>query len=408
MPQADDISTTDLCIIEVDDDQFTETVGGSNLFPTEDYKLAFDSVKERYGDTFDFLIFVQDYDLTKEVTTPHYLGIQQAVRGIGLQQYNVRDEWNSKRLQGKISLGVFTNMGTLLEEIGHRWSVAVDYWDDEAEELVKLTPEGEQEWRQEFDCRRSAMTKTGRYLERRSSNKWRSKTLSDDETTYCDLDLYLMGLKPAEAVQDFTYIDDFEVISERDDGTRIIQGTPRTIDIEGIIDVEGERSPGYYEAQKSFRAAFVVLTRDRDAFLSSNQLVEIENLRRKLQKEFREHTDGAASLNTRLTERRAVTNTGSEQVKVEGHTVSSDLIYNGLGPIPVSLEIGVESIDAGEDFVEWAQVSNLEKGHLSPASQVGELTARVYKNGYFAIDCTVSQPDEISDLTFHWRATATG
>jgi len=78
---------------------------------------------------------------------------------------------------------------------------------------------------------------------------------------YSDLELYLMGLLPAEEVPAYHTMRNFRVVGFDEDRNKILlSGRVDTVRVEDIIDQVGARVPGSQAAQKAFRMGTVVVS----------------------------------------------------------------------------------------------------------------------------------------------------
>ncbi|HEU0051755.1 MAG TPA: hypothetical protein VFQ39_01215, partial [Longimicrobium sp.] len=76
------------------------------------------------------------------------------------------------------------------------------------------------------------------------------------------MELYLMGLLPADSVGEFVVFENQDQLAElRAGGT--LRGPVRTLRASDVIALHGPRKPAYGQAQKDFRLAVIVLSRGR-------------------------------------------------------------------------------------------------------------------------------------------------
>ncbi|HQH41067.1 MAG TPA: hypothetical protein PK825_04930 [Bacteroidales bacterium] len=100
-----------------------------------------------------------------------------------------------------------------------------------------------------------------------SSELWEPQgaTMGIEDKTYAPLELYLMGLIPAEEVPDVTFYSGLSQISNPDyslaDGYFAAE-TAQTWSIQDFITRIGERVPAYPNTQREFRILTVILTKE--------------------------------------------------------------------------------------------------------------------------------------------------
>lgn len=78
-------------------------------------------------------------------------------------------------------------------------------------------------------------------------------------TGYSYLDLYLMGLIPAEEVPDFFILKNLVEIRKDSNGRTVFKGDRTKLTIRDVIAAEGQRLPGFDHSQREFNAGIVVV-----------------------------------------------------------------------------------------------------------------------------------------------------
>lgn len=76
---------------------------------------------------------------------------------------------------------------------------------------------------------------------------------------YSYLDLYLMGLMPAEEVPDFFLLQNLEHIKDNAKGRPVFKADREKVSVEDVIAAEGPRSPDFDHSQRRFNAGIVVM-----------------------------------------------------------------------------------------------------------------------------------------------------
>ena len=125
--------------------------------------------------------------------------------------------------------------------------------------------------------------------------QFRRVNLNSDERTYCNLDLYLMGLFGPGEVGEFTMLRNVvPVVGSPTDFT----AAPVRLNIQNFIAQEGPRIPNVAAAPKYWREAFIVLT---DDIHRVHDLVDtVDFLRLHWERDFIEATKGLGRLDTVL------------------------------------------------------------------------------------------------------------
>ena len=129
----------------------------------------------------------------------------------------------------------------------------------------------------------------------RQGGQFRRVNLNSDERTYCNLDLYLMGLLGPDEVGEFTVLRNVVPVAG---STTDFTATPVRLNIQNFIAQEGPRVPNVAAAPKYWREAFIVLTNDVHRV---HDLVDTADfLRLRWERDFMEATKGLGRLDTVL------------------------------------------------------------------------------------------------------------
>lgn len=395
-----DLTTENVAVIEMSGTRFDNISG--NDFPLSDWRAAFDIVKERYGDCFDFVIFFSDPNLPRIPYSGYHRGVYNEVEGINRSALNSRTQWNSERLQSQIWMGRFS-LGTLLQEIGHRWGAFARYRTAaRGSNQSDLMLPGGGHWALAFDDENSPMDYDEVRHIRRSNTSWLREPIGGFEFQFSNLDLYLMGLLGIDEVGTFTLIRNYTEGAALPGGRRKITGNTRNLTVQNIRWAEGDRIPNSNQSQKIFKAAFVVVTRD-ESNLDSMFVRKVELLRRQLNSYYSIATKRRACIDTSLWCGKTISNRGVIELALERDRITwSDEIYHGLGPIPVKIEVGLETSIGGRPIISW---SREETGDITTGIQ--QLSAQVDSspyNGQFRIVAQLKGNDR--RLRFHWWASS--
>ncbi|MCY3814645.1 MAG: FG-GAP-like repeat-containing protein [Gammaproteobacteria bacterium] len=250
-------------ILPIDKDVAAETVYTG--LPLRDYAAEFYS---HFQDEFDFLMFFSNLDDISEHDNPRYYGIYLRVRndveGAGLRKYYDNRFRSRERLKGVIHFPYNRALmyGPSLHEILHAWAnFAVPtatgaHWGFSSAngqlggfDLANLEELGE-----------------GRY----AAGRFGTFANGGNGPPYSPIELYLAGFLPPEEVPDLWVAADGQWARGNDGasatteaGSAIFEAEDvRTYTVDDIVERNGERVPTMGEAQRSFRAALVLLTDD--------------------------------------------------------------------------------------------------------------------------------------------------
>jgi len=153
-------------------------------------------------------------------------------------------------------------------------------------------------WTANFDDDKSLMDYDSHDWVEDSNGNFRKVSLSSEERTYCNLDLYLMGLLDWTEVGDFSLLINLTNISGN-----LYSATKKRLTAQNIDWAEGSRIPSVSTSQKLFKTAFVVLTKSFD---SVHDLVDkTDFLRMRFEEDFYDATKNLAKVDTTLGQTRA-------------------------------------------------------------------------------------------------------
>lgn len=287
------------------------TAYGRDLAPRASVARKF---YETHADAYDFLVVLPTFnvDLGQEAAGLHNV-VRNAVQGIGLPAHDLGAQFGSTaRLKGYVDVRALTPdaQGTTLEsaaaivahEVAHQWSGRVAYLDPvtKARRTDLLGREGAH-WSFFLDSDASVL-----YGSDWTQVAVGSFSSAHSRLRYSSLDLYLMGLLAPDEVGPLTLLTPGAQVSygaedvPPADGTRI-DATARTLSILDVIAAEGARVPAMAQSQKSFRAAFILLTAPGQE-ATPQQVAFVDALRRSLGNSFFFLTGGRGLLETDLVE----------------------------------------------------------------------------------------------------------
>lgn len=291
----------DVCMIE-DDGTLVKTINGQKVV---DWPRAYKLFRTTHPDIYDFVTFFTDsaHGMPPQGGSSWYRFIFNDTQGIGFSPtWNRRAAYGSNVLQGIM----FLNQGhfpawryIMLQEQGHRWGSFARYKDTAGGPLKNdHMLGGWGHWAGKymhlpvFDNDKSPMDYDW-YNWEASNGDFRRITLTSEERTYCNLDLYLMGLLGQREVGDFYLLSSVSRISGN-----LYSATKKTLNIQNIIWAENARVPSITTSQKLFKNAFVVLTGDMDKV--HDFVDQVDFLRLRFETDFHEATKTLGRVDTTL------------------------------------------------------------------------------------------------------------
>ena len=398
-----DLTTENVSVVEMGGARFRSLSG--NDFPIGDWTAAFEVVKERYGDGFDFVIFLTDPNLPAIPYSGYHRGIYNEVTGIRRSALVNRATWGSDRLQSQIWMGRFS-LGTLLQEVGHRWGAFVRYRLTRTSTLQSsLLLSGGAHWARQFDDGDSPMDYDEERHIRQSPTTWLREPIGGFEFSYCNLDLYLMGMMTPREVGRFSLIQNYaEIGAPLPGGRQLIRGSARDLSTTNVIWAEGTRVPKYTDSQKHFRAVFVVVTRNAGR-LDQQFVKKAEVLRQQLERYFALATHNRGCIDTRLCGAPAMTRSGKTPMRLRANQIVwKRTLRHGLGPVPVKVEVGYETTIGGRPIDSWGREKTPDI-----SAGVQHLEAQVSRDPYDGTFAIVAQAKGSDlDLNMRWSASTLG
>lgn len=239
------------------------------------------------------------------------------------------------------------------QEFGHRWGAFCNVEADGIDSNILLGRDTAH-WSYWFDTTNSPME--GNDWVDNGDGTWTNDFSS--ESTYTDLDLYLMGLIPPDDVgpQTMLLVDDAEqtrvsrepastpeVLGERSNVT--VTATPWAFTVDNIIAAEGPRVPDWQASPKNFRMAIVVLVLQDDKF-TDRIIGQVDDVRTRWEADWETDVRGLATLDTTL---------GNSDAPVWGEPVDSG--DSGVTDDSGTDDSGTAPISAKDDGGEKAEAS---------------------------------------------------
>ncbi len=291
-------------VIEVTGNYDAKNPDGSiNAMPRQEIAKEF---LRQHLDEYDFFVILTNFDFSMPDADAKafYLEVKNDTQGIGKRIFDNSSLFGSNsKLQGTIDMGniatIITNpidpkfeetINTLAHEQLHRWGAKVKFKDAGGNISTTLLGRDGSHWSFLLDSDGSVMY----------GNDWRDN--GDNTFTsvaankyYSPLDLYLMGMYDKSQVPPMLLIENTSV-----DPTRLpavgetISGTAYSVTIGDIIGAEGQRAPDSTTSQKTFKTAFIFIT--RPGTYTGGELAGIENVRNAWAGRFSNLTEGKGSI----------------------------------------------------------------------------------------------------------------
>ena len=222
-----------------------------------------------YPDTFDFINVVY---AEGRFENRYHIGVSNAVQGIGVGIHDSTASYGSGgRLLGITHFPISTVFDGAEDgyqhELGHQWINFVlegePHWpiSELAQGIMGFSIPGSGGEGGDFPYE-LAPNGDGSYTVHYNPDlRW--------DIGFTDLDLYLMGLLPAAQVEPALVFTNQDQAAQLHEGG-ILQGPTYTVDANTIIASYGARVPAAGAAQRNFRVASIIVTRDR--LLTPNEL----------------------------------------------------------------------------------------------------------------------------------------
>lgn len=289
----------DVCVVQNDGTVVRTAPDGSQYV---DFVRAYQLFRTQHGDDYDFVTFMVDTasGMPSVCGCSFWSGIYNDVQGIGLGPFNGRPGWGTSRLQGFhfLNQGHFPSWRyVMLQEFGHQFASFARYRDPVTGATMTdhLLGGVLGHWALNLDDDKSPMDyDTNNWVEL-PGGQFRRVNHSSDERTYCNLDLYLMGLLGPREVGEFTLLRNVVPVAG---SATDVTATPVRLNIQNFIVQEGPRVPSVTTAPKYWRQAFIVLTNDIHRV---HDLVDtVDDLRLRWEQDFIQATKGLGHIDTVL------------------------------------------------------------------------------------------------------------
>ncbi|RLE22784.1 MAG: hypothetical protein DRJ65_13175, partial [Acidobacteria bacterium] len=282
-------------------DSYDCFVGGNlNIQPRQWVAQSF---LEDNPDNYDFLLVLTGFEFgSEDGVSGFYWEIRNDVQGIGIQQFDLSQQFGSDTLQGYIDGGSLSHYVledgsldsnrasvVLNHELAHRWSARCNYVDDGGASSSALLGLNEAHWSYLLDSDASFL-----YGSDWTDHHDGTFTATDVLSGFSGLDLYLMGLVGPQSVDPFWLLENPAVPSEEFPQLGdLISATPRAVTIDQIIAAEGPRTPAFSDSPKESRIAVIFLV-DPGTEASANEIASIQEICSNWRQSFFQETGGRA------------------------------------------------------------------------------------------------------------------
>ncbi len=298
---------------------FFETFSGQKRLDLPSLIRAF---YRTHADVVDTIYVWADFSYDNGAGVAHSFNVRNDIEGIGLPIFDRsstygsqsrlatiitmgnQSDWPSDPQQHAVSLN--TAISIVCHELGHRWLSYIRF-DARNSGKDNLLGRDESHWSFLVDTRTNS---EGSYSSLMEGNAWRdfgtgAFTTTESAVNYFSaLDEYLMGLRSADSVGSFFYLDTDEQFKSLLRGKSPISGfsmnaTRKNVSLDQIIEREGPRVPDAANSPKEFRVAFILLTEQGTA-ASSSTIKKMDRYRDALVRYFSTATNRRGSLDSAL------------------------------------------------------------------------------------------------------------
>ncbi len=314
-------SSTVLSFSDGSPEEFSSTVaerfGGSNEVDIETVAQRFYA---NHDDAYDYLAIYNNLGIS---SLPGAIAFEQSVRrtgtGYGKKPIDQSAETGSSgRLQGIMNMGYLaqyprdinglvpgrtgvgdTPISVLAHEAGHLFLAYVSVPESGNAKSAPMLGYQGAHWNFLFNSEASLL-EGNRILDNGPGAKPRFLTTATVEG-YSPLDQYLMGFRMPEEVPPTFYVaNSSPALSGRQPQKGVtFDGDRRDVNVSDLIQVAGRRTPDASVAQRHFRFAFIVITRN-GVELSADELDQVDTYRMRFETFYRQATSQRAYADTSL------------------------------------------------------------------------------------------------------------
>jgi MYXO-CTERM domain-containing protein len=312
----------EVVILEGDETITTAASGGGYAVDPnggDQYDIA-NRFYTKYGDDFDEIIVFTTFDDKGAAGALAYeISAQQDITGLGQDVFDDTQSYGSKgRLHAFVNMMKWDNYDsssvpitdprssmypTLGQEFAHRWLAFLTYKDAAGNNSTAMLGRDMAHWASTLQADGSLMD--GNVLALGDDGYY---SVSNFMTRYSSLDLYGMGIIPADQVAPFFLLKNAVTSTGKSvdpalyvrSGSKL-KGTREDITIDQVVAGSGARTPAWDLAPHSFRIAFVLVTKPGETAIDAIDIAEKLDVARTVwEQKFQEYTGGRASVCTQV------------------------------------------------------------------------------------------------------------
>jgi subtilase family serine protease len=292
-----------------------------------------------------------------------YLGVKNDTLNIGINAFNYAQEFGSTndRLQGMVDMGNLGGLVTdpmdpkfnetlyiLSHEMMHRWGAQAKFNNSDGSISTALLGKDQDHWSFLLDSGGSLLY--GNRWQDNGNGTFTSLAPQNEMKLYSPLDLYLMGMIDKFKVPPMLLIESPGIDPGRMPEAGVtITGIARTVTIDDIIAAMGTREPDASTSQKSFKTAFIYIT--RPGTFTPDAIYQIENIR-----------NGFVTRHSILTDGRSI-------VEVVPSTRDDFPVNPGILPPSITPRTSPASISEG---VQWLKTNQKSDGSWADLPETEE------------------------------------
>ncbi|MEZ4449432.1 MAG: MYXO-CTERM sorting domain-containing protein [Nannocystaceae bacterium] len=316
-------------------DDVDGSVEHANWFSRDPFFVGWHAIEDGYlathADDSQFVVIYSTFKLVQGVGA-FYQSLENDVHGIGYELaadidaiipapyfddtpksqifgFLHMNDWHNFLLPGLTGLDETWISLVFGQELGHAWLSFVRFYDDQQQVSTSMLGRALAHW--SFYLHTGGSPIQGHDWVDNGDGTFTAQ--KHDAFQYSDLDLYLMGLMPADEVEPWFLIEDPHdcIDSAKDDkscapadafqfqaDSYTVSGTRRDLTIKQVLDFEGPRVPAYPDAPNKFDISFLLIKRP-DEVLCDDELEAIEAVVERSIEMWVDQTRGRATLTNR-------------------------------------------------------------------------------------------------------------
>ncbi|HEV8485017.1 MAG TPA: hypothetical protein VGV87_15855 [Blastocatellia bacterium] len=287
-----------------------------------DYPAVTRAFYRTHPDDVDFIYIWTDFQFDNGLGLARAFNVRNDISGIGLKLFDHGSVYGSPaRLATIITMGdtadwpaepfdhvagIFSGIGIVCHEVGHRWLAYVRF-DQDHDIKDDLLGRDLSHWSFLVDSRSIEDGGSSSVME---GNAWHDAgngtftTIESSADYFSELDQYLMGLRPAEDVGkiNFLVVEDPTKSTLRTNTPALnysVGAVHRQTSVGQIAEREGPRVPDFQNSPHEFRVAFILVT-EQGSLVSAERISNVDRYRRSLVRYFSTATNRRGSLDAAL------------------------------------------------------------------------------------------------------------